>query len=438
VLGLVLLLPSLALAGGPLVVGGPNYGNDGVPFRWNPAAMPIRYAVVSGPLSKTIDNARGRQLVQSMFGVWQSVPTATISFSYSGPVVGSSGQAIANVSTLDQLNDLLGLCEQGRENPIIFDADGSLIRALGMSGVIGFTNPCPPDSASQSNYVGAAVVMDGQYIDGDTSNDELTQAEFNYAITHELGHFAGLGHSQINESVLNSYPCPADLAAGLPLMFPVLVCDPIANGSDLPVLSPDDLAAISRLYPNAQTPLTYGTLSGRIYFSDGISQVQGVNVIARRVDDPNTPEDESLRIAISAVSGDRFTDNPGQSITADNPGSLAGSHNTDYIGYFEMLVPAGTYTLEVESIDSRFIGGSSVGPLSPPVPLPGPAEYWNQNESAFDFPAQRDTITVHAGQTIDNLNIILNGTPPGLDNNELSGMLLWFPRPCLVEKEFAA
>ena len=83
-----------------------------------------------------------------------------------------------------------------------------------------------------------------------------------------------------------------------------------------------------------------------------------------------------------------------------------------------MLVPAGTYTLEVESIDSSFVNGSSVGPLNPPVPLPGPAEFWNQNESAYDFPLQRDTITVHAGQTIDNLNIILNGTPPRLDDNE--------------------
>jgi hypothetical protein len=201
-------------------------------------------------------------------------------------------------------------------------------------------------------------------------------------------------------------------------MFPVLVCDPISN-SELPVLSPDDLAAISQLYPNSQTPLTYGTLSGRIFFSDGISQVQGVNVVARRVDDPNTPEDESLRIAISAVSGDRFTSNPGQNITGDNTsGSILGSRNTDYIGYFEMLVPAGTYTLEVESIDSRFVAGSSVGPLDPPIPLPGPAEYWNQNESAYDFPAQRDIITVSPGQTLDNLNIILNGTPPRLDDNE--------------------
>ena len=425
--GLVLLLPSFVFAGNALSVGGPNFGKDGEPFRWNPAAMPIHYTVDSGALSKIHDNSYGRQLVQSMFQVWQSVPTATISYSYSGPVFGGNGQPIADVSTIDQFNDVMGTCDQGKQSPVIFDADGSLTQDLGITDVIGFATPCLPTSTSDGYYSGAAVVMNGRYIDGDTSNGEIDSVVFNLAITHELGHFSGLGHSQANVSALNSYPCSDDLASGVPLMFPRLACAPITS-SGLPVLAPDDLAELSRLYPNAQTPLTYGTLSGRVFFSDGVSQVQGANVVARRVDDPNTPEDESLRIVISAVSGNRFTGNPGQGITGDNTGgSPTRSRNTDYIGYFEMMVPAGSYTLEVESIDSSFVNGSSVGPLNPPVPLPGPAEYWNQNESAYDFPLQRDTITVHAGQTIDNLNIILNGTAPRLDDNELKGMLLHFP-----------
>ena len=39
----------------------------------------------------------------------------------------------------------------------------------------------------------------------------------------------------------------------------------------LPVLSPDDVAWISALYPNAQTANGYGLISGVIYFSDGRS-----------------------------------------------------------------------------------------------------------------------------------------------------------------------
>ncbi|MBV9086776.1 MAG: hypothetical protein JOY79_04775 [Acidobacteriaceae bacterium] len=58
-----------------------------------------------------------------------------------------------------------------------------------------------------------------------------------------------------------------------------------------------------------------------------------------------------------------------------------------------------------------------------PVPIPGPAEFWNHDESAFDFPLQRDTITVHAGDNITGIDIILNSTPPRFDQNEDSGAL---------------
>ena len=37
-----------AIAGGPIIVGGPKFGDEGQPFTW--AAMPINYRVDSGPL----------------------------------------------------------------------------------------------------------------------------------------------------------------------------------------------------------------------------------------------------------------------------------------------------------------------------------------------------------------------------------------------------
>src|SRR5205807_7172501 len=44
---------------------------------------------------------------------------------------------------------------------------------------------------------------------------------------HEMGHFSGLDHSQINLDLLQSGligNCPIDELAGLPLMFPVEFC----------------------------------------------------------------------------------------------------------------------------------------------------------------------------------------------------------------------
>jgi hypothetical protein len=77
----------------------------------------------------------------------------------------------------------------------------------------------------------------------------------------------------------------------------------------------------------------------------------------------------------------------------------------------------------VESINGSFVNGSSVGPLDPPVRNPGTDEFWKQNESAYDIPLQSDPITVSPGQTVPNINIILNGTQPTLDNYEDSGAL---------------
>jgi hypothetical protein len=418
---------AVANAGGPLRVTGPASSNPGQAFVWD-VSSPVRYAVDSGPLSVNpsgqvaIDNSQGLARVQSLFQNWQSVPTTSIGFSYVGPITASGLPSNGDVRTIQDFNLVQGVCNSGSENPIIFDADGSLIKALGLGSlVIGFTETCKLD-VQAGHIVSALVVLNGEFQDGiddpSTSNFEITPDQFDEAITHELGHFSGLDHSQINLDLFTSGTvgnCNIDELAGLPLMFPVAFCQS-RKSAGLPILAPDDVAWISKLYPNANFSSNYGTISGFIFFSDGITHVQGVNVVARRVDDPATPEDESKRIAFSVVSGYLFTGNPGQPITADNTaGSPFGSRNPALIGYYEIPVTPGTYTVQVENLDAAFIGGSSIGPLDPPAITYGANEYWHQYESAFDNPAQKDPIVVQAGQKISNINIILNQTPPRFD-----------------------
>src|SRR6185312_8086188 len=206
-----LLAAASAFAGGPLVVGGPNFGTDGKPFTWDPAKMPIQYRVDPGPMASTssgtvvIDNATGLQRVQSMVGVWQAVPTATVSFANAGQLL-STGSYIAgtDLTTATQFNDVAGSCQKGIQNPVIFDADSKLMSALGLPPeVIGFTSGCALDAAS-GHLTGALIVMNGIFQDKVSTpsatppNFELSANEFDEAITHELGHFLGLDHSQIN------------------------------------------------------------------------------------------------------------------------------------------------------------------------------------------------------------------------------------------------
>ena len=422
-----LLTSGLVFAGGPLIVTGPGALQPGQAFVW-PTGVAIHYTVDSGPLSvnpsgqTVIPNAQGLARVQSLFQNWQSVSTASIAYTYAGPITGISG---GDVKTIQDFNTVKGSCDGGSQNPVIFDANGSLLHALGLDPlVIGFSSTCKLDTQA-GHITSAMILLNGSFQDGvtnaTTNNFELSADQFDEAITHEMGHFSGLGHSQINLDLFQNGQvnnCDVDELAGLPLMFPVAFCQS-RKSAGLPILSPDDAAWISKLYPGATLASTYGTLSGFVFFSDGITAVQGVNVVARRVDDPSTTVDESKRIAFSVVSGFSFTGNPGQAITGDNTnGSSFGSRNPALIGYYEIPVTPGTYTIQVENIDSSFVGGSSVGPLDPPAVTYGAAEFWHKNESAFDDPAQRDPLTVAAGQKLSNLSFILNQTPPRFDSYE--------------------
>ncbi len=419
-----LLVTSQALAGGPLRLTGATATAPGQPFVWV-VTTPVRYTVDTGPLSinpsgqTVISNSQGLALVQSLFQNWQSVPTTAIQFAYAGAISGVSG---GDVKTIQDFNAVQGSCNTGTQSPVIFDANGSLIKALGVDPlVIGFTSTCKLDPVA-GHIQSALIVLNGEFQDGvsdpSTNNYEINADQFNEAITHEMGHFSGLDHSQINVDLYQNgfvNNCPVDELAGLPLMFPVEFCQS-RKSAGLPILAPDDMAWISKLYPNSAYSANYGVISGFVFFSDGITAVQGVNVIARRVDDPTTPENESMRIAFSVVSGFSFTGNPGQNITGDNTaGSSFGSRNPALIGYYEIPVTPGTYTVQIENIDSSFTGGSSVGPLDPPAVTYGANEYWHQYESAFDNPAQKDPITVQAGQKISNIDFIMNQTPPRFD-----------------------
>ena len=396
----------------------------GQPFVWV-VTSPVRYTVDTGPLSinpsgqTVISNSQGLALVQSLFQNWQSVPTTAIQFAYAGPISGVSG---GDVTTIQDFNTVQGSCNAGTQSPVIFDANGSLIRALGLDPlVIGFTATCKLDPVA-GHIQSALILLNGEFQDGvndpSTNNYEISADQFDEAITHEMGHFSGLDHSQINVDLYQNgfvNNCPVDELAGLPLMFPVEFCQS-RKSAGLPILAPDDMAWIPKLYPNSAYSANYGVISGFVFFSDGITAVQGVNVVARRVDDPNTPENESQRIAFSVVSGFLFTGNPGQSITGDNTaGSSFGGRNPALIGYYEIPVTPGTYTVQIENIDPSFTGGSSVGPLDPPAVTYGADEYWHHYESAFDNPAQKDPITVQAGQKISNVNFIMNQTPPRFD-----------------------
>ena len=187
----------------------------------------------------------------------------------------------------------------------------------------------------------------------------------------------------------------------------------------------DDAAWMSALYPAASFSSAYGKLSGTVFFSDGLTPAQGVNVIARNANAPR-------RNTASAVSGYLFTGNPGQQVTCVNPaaptpqtcsnlGDPFGSRDPALIGHFEIPLPPGTYTLQAESVFVGFAGGSSVGSLDPPIPAPG----------TYSLAA---TVSITAGATT-SFNITLQGTQPRFDAFESAFFLAPYRKPVWLRRE---
>ena len=128
----LLLVAGLASAGEPLSVTGTAATQPGQAFVW-PSGTTIHYTVDTGPLSTNpsgqvvINNAQGLARVKSLFQNWQSVPTTSITYTYAGPITGVAG---GDVKTVADFNTVKGTCTAGTQNPVIFDANGSIFSGL--------------------------------------------------------------------------------------------------------------------------------------------------------------------------------------------------------------------------------------------------------------------------------------------------------------------
>lgn len=388
---LTTLLPAtLACAGGPLLV-----RSNGTPYVWSTASE-IQYRTDNGPLSASVTEIEARGRVQTMFNVWENVGSASVGYNRAGFINSTTGFTDGDVSTAIEYDAVAGDCNNGVQSPIIYDTDATIFIDLAMdeTSVIGFAGPCAIDA---SNYLSGLAVMNGLFQDGQAAPvQDIPPEMFDAALVHEFGHFSGLDHSQINVNC--RFGCGNDDLAGLPTMFPLLV------DASQGVLSVDDIAWISRLYPQAGAggfASTHGTITGTVYFSDGESHAQLVNVIARQVD---MGLNQDRTTAASVVSGYRFRifhGNPILNTPPDNTGGTAPS----LIGLYEISVPPGSYTVEVESINPGFTEGSSIGgPIL--IPMPGTA------------PAPIGPISVAAGSTTSGHDIVLIGTDPRFDQFE--------------------
>ena len=372
VLGLCLMLlyTPLAHGGGAL-----NFNKStGVPYRWN-VQSPIPYQTDLGNLG-LLNNAAATSLVDTVFQRWAGVSTAAVSFSRAGNIRNPSTGQPVDVN-LSNFSTFLSPGSPLNQNVVVFDVNGEIFNILfgANSGVLGFAGPT---WISGGTIIEGQVFLNGAFLDGNFSNGEVSQAEFEAVIFHEVGHFNNLDHAQINGFKRISGAAPA---TSVETMFPALVTD------EQRFPAKDDEVALSTLYPRPSFVSTTGAISGTIFNPTlaGNNPFTGANVIARNIANP-------FDDAVSQVSGATLV--PAGVYTLNG------------------LTPGAKYTVEIEPIDPSFTQGSSVGPLDPPIRLPGPAEFYNgPNEASSnppDNPGDSQAITVSAGMTVTGINILIN------------------------------
>jgi hypothetical protein len=377
---MVLLFAATAIAGGPEYVAGSSFFNSsamGQPLTWSQGQ--VNYYTDRGDLSPILPNTAANAFVASAFLQWGSVSGAAITVTGVGQLaedVSGSNIAVDSNGTVTAPADITPAATQTPVG-VVYDYDGSVTDALLGAGA-GAASQCfwnavyggPDNLNTSANFLHALVVINGQCA---LQPAQLTDVE--YRLVRVLGNVLGLGWSQVNVNVTTGNPHPtADDYAGFPVMHymdsvncvPITVCYPNPYQ-----LAPDDIAALSRLYPPATSPSNTARIHGSVYFVNHFGAegqpMQGVNVFARWID-PSTGL-ASHQYSVSSVSGFLFTGNAGNPITGlidslGNAYSQFGSNNQTLEGFFDLgglPIPNGAstaqYQLSIEPLDPLWSGG---------------------------------------------------------------------------------
>ncbi len=326
-------------------------------------------------------------IVRDSFSKWEEVSTASLTIENPGSGFLDEDVTVANFGTITTL--------QRPENPIVFDADGSIIdNLLGVGAsdtVLGFAGIRASDSQTL-NYIFGFALLNGLQTGQATRFASVT--------LHEIGHLLGLDHTQAGRAMAGGILVDNKL---VPVMYPFAQL----FGPDAPLR--DDVAWFSWLYPEEDFAATTGTIKGMISRPTG-TPVAGANVVAVQVSlRPDESIVESSEEMVSVVSD--FL------INGDGSYELPG------------LTP-GQYAVFIEPLDPAFVGGSSVGPFDTRV-TNFPKDYYNgegESDLLGDDPSQLALIDVGPGETVTEIDLILNEPVNQLALLEDDGeMLFTFP-----------
>ncbi len=290
------------------------------------------------------------------------------------------------------------------KNPIVIDDDGTVVAkffgtgnqfvTLGFAAIVTFDSSTGAAAKGEAVFNAAClqgVAMEGCQLLGLSFSDD----DFTSFIVHEIGHFLGLNHSQVNLDEADDADTSND--DKITTMYSFFIQ---GNGANFKTPERDDAMGLAFLYPEESFAGSTFTVSGTVRDDDGTSGFACANLVARNTDPNQTRTD-----AISFVSGQLCPN-----------GVFDDSCDGDYS--IQGLNPSQSYTVEVEPIDASFRNSSGIPPCE-----------GSGQQPTFDEQTYNSNVNTGGGSTVSGIDFTLANTSGnvnslsvgGLDNFSLAG-----------------
>ena len=269
------LLVSAANAAGPLYTTDTNAPE---PLRWDTSNGPIPVYTDGGEaftfdfdgVTPFITIDRANEITQFAFNQWNNVATSTFQAEIAGTYADQGLPADITGENADQVY----FVENGYGFWVNYDTDGSILEdffGVPRTAVLGIA--FPEFSDGNGEIIEATAVINGWFVSEDDTQGNWVAGVF----THEFGHAINLSHSQVNGNMVYRSFTFAPYYPGVPgcglepvhrwdyppfvpnradpnhveTMYPFINSLAESGEAQSKVTLPDDIAAISNLYPSA-------------------------------------------------------------------------------------------------------------------------------------------------------------------------------------------
>ncbi|RME01945.1 MAG: hypothetical protein D6812_07135, partial [Deltaproteobacteria bacterium] len=213
-------------------------------YYWSVEEMPISLVVDGG--ESGLGDIDVLSFVAEELRKWEEAPYAFVRFSLEG----MTQEAIDLEALEDDSSPFLLIGDHRQE--IVFDPDGEILSWMGLDpeSILGLGFPVVEGVDPEVPGTFTGEIVDG-FVLINTSGEQDPES-VKATLIHEVGHFLGLGHTPFWLSLVgddengDGHVSLSEIDfSRVPTMFPfALPDDALAN-----TLEPDDIAAISALYP---------------------------------------------------------------------------------------------------------------------------------------------------------------------------------------------